>query len=546
MAIFSTDKLGQILSNRKTSLVIIGIAIASRVIQLIYFYTTGFDLSYQVMATHNFVTGHGISISIVSPADLSATIYEPLIRWPPGYTLLLAPLYVLFDHNYIAAGLSLDIIAAVTLILVSRNLLKLLGASLPLINLFTLLTGFFIYHFYFIASSDAIAITAFIVALYYALSLLKDGRQVMKKTILMIIFLFLCGFIKYLFIPVVLIIPAFLILKSRTDHQKLLQRAGMLSFFVLVIALGGMLLYQKYMTGSATYISQTERGFFPEHLLTAFPFIPGSFIKPETISLAFHQDAGITGWIYHSLQCVHVLVFSFFMVFVLRKFFRQGFKNLSLQDHFFYLVFFISLAIFVLLAFLSIRVEKEEVMPGVLWTYIQEPRYYGLVNVLLHFSVVIIYVFYLRSAIKWLKYAFYILLLILLPEMFRGIIFTGNRLLKMGKESYSWQLDHRFQKQAAAVLQTARQEQPVDKVVVTGTSLYINHRIAVYSHVPILLEAYKLNDLTSLVTLEKVLVLFIVEEKALPYFQPAISARGMKMGGYSSGFFFYTFLLKPR
>ena len=70
-----------------------------------------------MLATQNLVYGHGISTAHVFSSDLSQIIYEPLIKWPPGYSLLLAPFYILFNHNYIAAGLALDILAAIALIL---------------------------------------------------------------------------------------------------------------------------------------------------------------------------------------------------------------------------------------------------------------------------------------------------------------------------------------------------------------------------------------------------------------------------------------------
>ena len=205
----SLNKTKAFLSDKKVTFAIIAFAIAVRIIQLIFFYNIRVDGMYQVMAMQNFVDGHGVSLSKVLSSDLSTPVYEPLINWPPGYSLLLSPFYILFNHNYIAAGLALDILAAITLIFICRRILKLLETPLYLVNIFTLLTGFFIYYFYFIASSDAIAITFFLMAVYFTLVLLNKGRRSAKTTAAIIISLFLCGFIKYLFIPVVFIIPVF-------------------------------------------------------------------------------------------------------------------------------------------------------------------------------------------------------------------------------------------------------------------------------------------------------------------------------------------------
>ena len=143
------------------SIIIIVIAILARFIQILYFYSIRFDGSYQVIAMQNFLKGKGISISEVLTSDLSTTLYQPLINWPPGYSFLLAPFYALSGNNYITAGILLETLAAVTLIFSCRSILKLLGTPKHFINLFTLCTGFFIYYFYFISSSDSIAISLF-------------------------------------------------------------------------------------------------------------------------------------------------------------------------------------------------------------------------------------------------------------------------------------------------------------------------------------------------------------------------------------------------
>ena len=192
----------RILSDKWVTLAIIGFSILGRIIQLIFFFNLRLDASHQVIATRNFLKGAGISMAKAYANDLSVVVYEPLINWPPGYSILLAPFYALFGGNYIAAGLCLGIIAAIVLILVFRSILKLLELPIYLINLSTIIAGFYIYYFYFIASSDAITISLAMVAIYYALKLLKRPTHAWLKNILGItIPLFICGAIKYLFIP---------------------------------------------------------------------------------------------------------------------------------------------------------------------------------------------------------------------------------------------------------------------------------------------------------------------------------------------------------
>jgi len=329
------NKIKIILSDPKVSITIITLAIVVRVIQIIFFYNIRVDCMYQVMAMQNFVDGHGISNAKVLPGDLATVLYEPLIKWPPGYSLLLAPFYILFNHDYIAAGLFLEIAAAIVLIFTCRNILKKLNTPLYLVNLFTLLTGFFIYFFYFINSSDAVAVTFFMLAIYFTIRLLKKEAFSLRLTIAVSICLFFCGLIKYLFIPVVFVIPAFLFLKGIADKNKNIKKTALISFTLLLITLGGVLAWQKMTGGAATYISEPTRGFFPENLKLAYPAIAASFVDPYSISLVFPPGSSIINIIFRIMQCLHFALLFVALAFVLKRIGKKGFRVITVTDSFF-------------------------------------------------------------------------------------------------------------------------------------------------------------------------------------------------------------------
>ena len=538
----SVNNIKVFLSDKKVTFAIVAIAIAARIIQLIFFYNIRVDGMYQVMAMQNFVDGHGISLAKALPDDLSATIYEPLINWPPGYSLLLSPFYILFNHNYIAAGLALDILAAIILIFICRRILRLLETPLYLVNIFTLLTGFFIYYFYFIASSDAIAITFFLAAVYFTLLLLKRDQLSIKKITAVIICLFLSGFIKYLFIPIVFIIPVFLFLKGYGERSQALKKTGIISFLCLAFSFTVLLVYQKFTAGSATYISEPSRGFFPENLLGAWPAYPASFIKPDTIGLVL-QGTEIA--VIRIFQFIHLFFFGGAFIFLLRRIIKSGFKGLSATDCFFYLAFFLSAGITLLLMILSLRVAKEENFPGHWWTYIEEPRYYGLVNVMLHMAVFLLYQYYRIKRSKIIKYLFISLLLLMLPETFRGIIFTVRRIGNMNREEYSWQYERSIQQYADAIIEKEKNKSQDEKAVVTGSSYYVYHRVGIYSHIPSLPEVGKINDLSLLNCKKPMLLLIILQEKDFPDYQPFLSLKEKELAGYFRGFYFYTTHVNP-
>ena len=537
------NKIKLFLSLKVVTTLIVILAIGSRIIQLISLFNIRADRVQQMLATQNFVSGHGISTAWVFPGKLSQVIYEPLIKWPPGYSLLLAPFYLIFNKDYLLAGLALDIVAAVMLIFVSRAILKILDIPIFLVNLYTFLTTFFIYSFYSKPSSDAIAITFFVGAFYFTLLLLKSGTHWVKKTGGIIFLLFMCASIKYLFIPVVFVIPLFLVWKGIADKRLEVKKAGIYSLLILAFSLAALLAYQKLISGSATYIASPERGLFLPHLLAAFPFIPASFIKLDTIGLIF------TPWIEHLVfrffQCLHLLLLFFCLFWVFQVLVKKKIKQLSLADSFFFLAFFTSLTITIVLIILSVSVAREVTEQGGFWTYVEEPRYYGLPCVLIHLGVFVFYQNYQRSSSRYFKIIFFALIIFLLPEFFRGVYFESRRIMNFKKEKYSWQMELEVQKFADEIIKKALQKQPAENIIVAGSSTYINNRVSLYSHIPILKDVYKINDLATLNTKKKVLILIILREDALPDFQRFISMKEKEIAGHINIFSFYTVYVSP-
>ena len=535
------NKLRYFLSARITTLGIILIAIAGRAIQLVYFFYLGGDRSYQTITTQNFLHGHGISSGNVIPQNLSEIFYEPLTSWPPGYSLLLSPFYALFNHNYIAAGLTLDILFSIILILVTRGILKILETPAYLINIYTLLTCFTIYSFYKKPYDDTIAITLFLTALYFSLQLIKSPSSWKLKTGWLIISLVLCAFTKYLYMPIVLIIPAFLILKGFVDTQSNLKKAGIMVLLVTVAAITVLLIYHKNISGTATFIRQPIRGFFPEHILSSYPIIPASLITPETTGLILEQNYRPGSVLYQFYQWVHVFTFFFILLYGSREIYRKGLHSLSTAGSFFYITFFTFLSITAILLILSVRIDKESGY----WTYLQEPRYYGLITILLQLTIFIAFQYFKANKNRLLKYLFLFSMVLLLPEMFRGILFSANRVVNCKKEEYIWQQDYKFQQYADAIIRKKKQANPVNQVILAGSSPYMNNRIILYSRIPEMKDVGKINNIPALNSKTSVLLLVVLREDVLKHFTSFLSAKDKEDAGYFAGFYFYTLYVTP-
>jgi hypothetical protein len=195
--------------------------------------------------------------------------------------------------------------------------------------------------------------------------------------------------------------------------------------------------------------------------------------------------------------------------------------------------------------FLSLRVAKEESFPGYWWTYVEEHRYYGLVNVMLHIAVFLLYQYYRMNRSKFIKYAFISLLILMIPETFRGIIFTAKRITNLNREENSWQFERSIQQYADAIIQKEKKTNPGEKIVVTGSSYYTYYRVSIYSHVPTLTESNKINDLSSLNSTKPTELIIILLERDFPDYQPFLSAKEKELAGYFRGFYFYTAHVTP-
>lgn len=221
-------------------------------------------------------------------------------------------------------------------------------------------------------------------------------------------------------------------------------------------------------------------------------------------------------------------------------------KGIGLHHDLFALTLLFSWGTTLLLALLSLQVEKETWESGQLWTYIEEHRYYGLPIVLIQLSAFTLYHEYKQVLSKWLKRIYLLLLLFLIIEIARGAVFTLNRALNFAKEEYSWHYEYRLQQYADDIIKTALQKVYAEKVVVAGSRNYINHRVSLYSNAPILQLSSPIPEFQSLKTSQKTLMLFILEEKDKASWATYINAANNEVAGHFNGLYFYTVYVNPQ
>jgi hypothetical protein len=133
----------------------------------------------------------------------------------------------------------------------------------------------------------------------------------------------------------------------------------------------------------------------------------------------------------------------------------------------------------------------------------------------------------------------------MLPETFRGIIFTARRVININKEEYSWEYDRSIQQYADAIIQNEKTINPDETKIVTGTSYYIYNRVSIYSHLPVLKDVKEINNLALMNSKKPVLLLIILQEKDIMNYQPFLTSKEKELAGYFRGFYFYTTHVNP-
>src|SRR4030081_3234705 len=201
----------KIFTGKRLSILAIFIAAISRLVIQLYFFNYNDDRFLQLVATKNFIHGHGITLNRVFFENFSREFYIPLLGWPPGYTILLSPIALLTNGNVVLAAIIFDLVTVLIFILYSRKILVLLGLPERIVNLFTLVSGFFLYEFCLNPTTDLSALAFFICAIYMCLNFLKNDKKNSGYAVQIAVVNFLCPFLRYMFIPVSLIIPLYLL-----------------------------------------------------------------------------------------------------------------------------------------------------------------------------------------------------------------------------------------------------------------------------------------------------------------------------------------------
>lgn len=416
----------EFLSDRRVGMVILAVAFFSRILNQLYFFGLGVDRSLQLVASKNLLEGRGLTIGQVFSEDLSRQVYEPIVGWPPGYSVFISLIGALTGNLGVAA-IIFDLICISILIIFSRKILQLSGCSSFLLNCFTIVVGFFLYDFCQVPSPDMHAVAFILWALYLVLSFIKNNKQ-LSYAIGIALVNFIPAFLRYMFIPIVFVIPLYLLLTGYFTKDRRIINAGILSMIFTVLSVTVLLIFQSYSTGTATFVNSSGTGFFPGNLLEFYPVIIGAFAN-LTFLYSLSTNIGLKyGALNPLIFIAHCILLLSLTLYFIKTFLANISKPLSTAMHFTLLGGCISLLVTILLIAFSLY-YKALVRPNYIWTFVQEARYMAFIIVFLQ---MIAFISLFRNG-TWRKNMLskttaFLIVFLLTAEVMHGMYFTGKLL----------------------------------------------------------------------------------------------------------------------
>lgn len=336
-----------------------------------------FDNSFTIAAAKNISEGHGYSIQTASAEDLSQFYYDPLNRWPPGYSWLLVGAHWLFNTDWIHASYILNAIGLSLLVLVVRKLLLQLGFPTWIVNVAVLFYGFQYHPFHFSYFADIFGLLFFLLGLVFMIKGIRTDQHIGIFSIVSAFFIGGSAYMKYLYIPLALVPPFSLFIYGYLLRSRILRSAAIKSLICTFLMIGSVLLFQFYNSGHSIYINPSKTGFYPGQLVRIAPVIPLGLLNLTFINVQLNRLLHISFenlnifWKLINLICIGWLAQISYKLVRKKNFGAGDFKG-------FYSInaLMFTLVLFAILLILSVVKNKHYTDTFFEWVYGQELRYY--------------------------------------------------------------------------------------------------------------------------------------------------------------------------
>jgi hypothetical protein len=331
------------------------------------------DLWHQQQLAVHLAHGYGPGYLYATAADVSQWYSEVLFKWPPLFSVLLAGLLRLT----IPVGTATLLLAFVALLLLLssiRSLVRQLQLSpaaqwllwvLLLLN--PVLTDLF-------SVTDLLSLGLWLTGLSLLMQVLLAGRKV--PVVFLSVLLFLPAAFRYQYYPLILVLPVCVFLMGIMNRNKQLWKLGLLLTGGVLFFLLLQVVILNYYAGGGAYLADVPGG-SAKNLSRMTPFFLYSFAPVYLpVNLFAERAAYDVQHLYRLASLISLLLFVLFLVLLLRH------PATGRQQVFRFMAVSSIAFLFVYLSGLSL-LFREQINGNSTFTYVQEPRYWGLALVLL-------------------------------------------------------------------------------------------------------------------------------------------------------------------
>lgn len=473
-------KLIHWLGSRNGSVFSVVFAIVNRTMLAFLASTIGRDKILQLHISENLLSGKGLTTTRYFFKDIYSPVIEASFSFPPGYSLVMAPLLKLFNHNYYAASVTFDLLVVLSFIYVLRRIAYHVGFSTLLTNILTLVFGSFQYVFFMKAPpTDAIGLLLVFICLDSIVKIVNDKKRLALSQILLTGILFILpALFRFMYIPLIILFPLFISMAGYWQKEKNTLRNGillsafsfsMLVFSYLVLAFFDILTLPEY---------GIETGLFPENLSRWYPFIPASFISLDFAALQIdrfsrlsYSDAIVV------FDFLNVVLFLSMVGLLFIPTLRNKFKEIadSQYRNFLFSGSMTGLTILIVLTYSSLTYSRH-IRPGSLWTFVYEERHFGYLLLFIQFVFFSVLGFYFKSRMSTLKkYLILVPVFALGLECLHGVYFNIKAIFHFNemKTRLTQDADYRG---FISLCRDIEKMNPGQELIVSSTDRYYYHR----------------------------------------------------------------------
>jgi hypothetical protein len=348
------------------------ICLVLKSLMTIHFFNISGDKILQVAAASQIAKGRGYTIPTmdgIKPAQ------QPLILWPPAYSVILVPL-IQVTNDITLSALIIDLAIAIGFILILYHILRRMEFP-PLITALVLLFQSTQIHEAIAdsASSDMLSLDLWLLAILSLVSYLHSRK--LQALLLFILFNSVQPWVRYANIPLVIILPlaliAFGIWQKDNGHKK----AGLAALSLSIIATAFLLFFNYTRSGQLFFVLAAEKGFFPSNIVHLTPLTLMSMLNIDFLLTQLNLRTGIPYPILYTFaRATNFLLLGILGIYCIKLFSRRKIKGIGSSNAELILAgtALISIAAFSILSLLSIT-RNRNFNINECWTFIEEQRY---------------------------------------------------------------------------------------------------------------------------------------------------------------------------